>query len=77
MDLQLEREYAIDNMADSLFDQMKSLIKVDQQLDALAICEEWLVDGKDPQDGDYKFIFLKNFTLRTTKMRMIHSLLFW
>jgi hypothetical protein len=63
MDLQLEREYAIDNMADSLFDQMKSLIKVDQQLDALAICEEWLVDGKDPQDGDYKFVFLKNFTL--------------
>ena len=63
MDLQLEREYAIDNMEDSLFDQMKSLIKVDQQLDALAICEEWLVDGKDPQDGDYKFIFLKNFTL--------------
>ena len=63
MDLQLEREYAIDNMADSLFDQMKSLIKVDQQLDALAICGEWLVDGKDPQDGDYKFIFLKNFTL--------------
>ena len=63
MDLQLEREYAIDNMADSLFDQMKSLIKIDQQLDALAICEEWLVDGKDPQDSDYQFIFLKNFTL--------------
>ena len=50
-------------MADSLFDQMKDLIKQDHQLDALAICEEWLVDGKDPQDGDYKFIFLKNFTL--------------
>ena len=63
MDLQLEREYAIDNMADSLFDQMKNLIKSEKQLDALAICEEWLVDGKDPQDGDYKFIFLKNFTL--------------
>ena len=66
MDLQLEREYAIDNMADSLFDQMKSLIKVDQQLDALAICEEWLVDGKDPQDGDYKFIFLKNYVCIST-----------
>ena len=63
MDLQLEREYAIDNMADSLFEQMTNLIKTSKQLDALAICEEWLVDGKDPQDGDYKFIFLKNFTL--------------
>ena len=63
MDLQLEREYAIDNMAYSLFEQMTNLIKTSKQLDALAICEEWLVDGKDPQDGDYKFIFLKNFTL--------------
>ena len=58
-----EMEHSIDNMADTLFAAMEERIKEGNNEDAIAICEEWLVDGVDPQDGNYEFIFIPNFTL--------------
>lgn len=58
-----EMEHSIDNMADTLFAAMEARIKEGNNEDAIAICEEWLVDGCDPQDGEYEFIFIPNFTL--------------
>ena len=63
MDIKFERDTCIENMAETLFMRMQRLIKSDQQLNALAICEEWLVDGKDPQDEDTEFIFVPNLTV--------------
>jgi hydrogenase maturation factor HypF (carbamoyltransferase family) len=41
---------------------MKTAMQEDRNEDAIAICEEWLVDGKDPQDTDYEYIFMNNTT---------------
>lgn len=41
---------------------MQECIKDDRNEDALAICEEWMVDGKDPQDEDTEYIFIPNIT---------------
>ena len=59
-----EMEHSIDNMADTLFEAMQDRIKEGNNEDAIAICEEWLVGGVDPQDGKYEFIFIPNFTLQ-------------
>jgi hypothetical protein len=58
-----EMQHSIDNMADTLWDRMQDLMKSDRQDDAIAVCEEFLVDGRDPLDGSYEFIFIPNFTL--------------
>ena len=64
MDIALEREYAIDNMGETFKDRMQDLLDQDRNDDAIAVMEEWVVYGQpDPQDEDYRFMFLKNFTL--------------
>ena len=60
MDLKFERDTSIDNMAESLFERMQKLMNKNRIDDSIAICEEWLVDGKDPQDEDTEFIFMNN-----------------
>ncbi len=57
-----ERDQCIDKMANHLFSVMQECIKDDRNEDALAICEEWMVDGKDPQDEDTEYIFIPNIT---------------
>ena len=59
-----ERETSVDNMADSLFSAMQERITAGNNADAIAITEEWLVGGIDPQDGGYEFLFVPNFTLQ-------------
>ena len=60
-----ERDTSIDNMADTLFSALEECIKRGDNESAIAICEEWIIDGVDPQDGGYEFTFLDNFTLET------------
>lgn len=63
MDIRLEQDYAIDNMSDSLWQALQSAAESDNIGNAKAIHDEWIVDGQDPEDGGYEFIFLPNFTL--------------
>ena len=59
-----EKETSIDNMGDTLLIAMQECIKQDRQLDALAIMNEWVIDGvADPCDGNYEFMFINNLTL--------------
>ena len=58
-----EMQHSIDNMADTLWEVMNNHMHADRQDDAIAVCEEFLVDGRNPLDGDYEFIFIPNFTL--------------
>ena len=51
-------------MGDTLLMAMQECIKQDRQLDALAIMNEWVIDGvADPCDGNYEFMFINNLTL--------------
>jgi len=58
-----EMQHSIDNMSETLFSAMEESVNQGRHDDAIALCEEWLVDGKDPEDGEYEFIFIPNFTL--------------
>ena len=58
-----EKETSLDNMGDSLLDAMKQCIEDDRREDATSIYNEWVVDGRDPMDGSYEFIFIPNCTL--------------
>lgn len=59
-----EQQTSIDNMSDSLWDALQSASDRGNIGDAKAIHDEWIVDGRDPEDGEYIFLFLDNFTLQ-------------
>ena len=65
MDMQLEREYCIDNMGETLYEAMINCANDGREFDAIAVYEEWVVDGQDPEEGGVEFTFLDNFTLET------------
>ena len=58
-----DMQHSIDNMGDTLWEAMRRAMLQERNDDAIAICEEFLVDGKDPLDGEYEFIFIPNNTL--------------
>jgi len=55
-----ERETSIENMGETLFLRLSDKVKRGENDDAIAICEEWIVDGVDPQDGEYEWTFMEN-----------------
>jgi hypothetical protein len=58
-----EKETSLDNMGDSLLEAMRLCIEDSRADDAKSILNEWVVDGRDPMDGEYEFIFIPNNTL--------------
>tara|TARA_B100000927_G_C16045243_1_gene300818 strand:- start:171 stop:368 length:198 start_codon:yes stop_codon:yes gene_type:complete len=58
-----EQETSIDNMGDSLLEAMKKCVETKRSKDAASIYNEWVVDGRDPCDGEFEFIFIPNHTL--------------
>jgi|ETNmetMinimDraft_21_1059911.scaffolds.fasta_scaffold18698_2 hypothetical protein len=58
-----EKETSIDNMGDTLLEAMKLCIEDSRVDDAKSILNEWVVDDRDPVDGEYEFIFIPNNTL--------------
>lgn len=59
-----EKETSIDNMGDSLLIALENAVNSDNYANADAIMSEWIVDGVDPVDGNYEFIFIPNYTLQ-------------
>ena len=63
MDLQLEREYAIDNMGDSIGQAIEKATDEKRLEDALSLFQEWCVLDNIAEQEDYQFMFLRNFTI--------------
>lgn len=59
-----EQQTSIDNMSDTLWERLQVAAIRDSLGDAKAIHDEWIVDGQDPEDGSYEFIFVPNLTLQ-------------
>ena len=49
-------------MSESLFDLVTAHVKLNNPDDAFAVMNEWIVDGKDPEDGEYEFLFIADLT---------------
>tara|TARA_B100001121_G_C18616721_1_gene587259 strand:- start:916 stop:1065 length:150 start_codon:yes stop_codon:yes gene_type:complete len=48
-------------MGQTLFDRFAELLDDDQET-AKALHSEWVVDGQDPEEGDYEFIFVEKIS---------------
>jgi len=57
-----DRDDMIDTMAETYFKAMTTLAADNRNFDAIACYEEWVVDGKDPQDGEVETIFMEDLT---------------
>tara|TARA_B100000214_G_scaffold109969_1_gene77622 strand:+ start:1607 stop:1816 length:210 start_codon:yes stop_codon:yes gene_type:complete len=55
-----EREQSIDLIAETYYNRMKVAIDNNNPRNAEALCLEWLVDGIDPEDGNYSWMFLQH-----------------
>ncbi len=45
-------------MAEHLYQQLAQHVENDNYGNSDAIHSEWVVDGQDPEDGEYEFIFI-------------------
>ena len=63
MELQLEREYAIDNMGDSIGQAIEKATDQKRLDDAMSLYQEWCVLDNIAEQDDYQFMFMRNFTL--------------
>tara|TARA_B100000519_G_scaffold199554_1_gene211018 strand:+ start:730 stop:954 length:225 start_codon:yes stop_codon:yes gene_type:complete len=53
-----DKQHSIDNMGDTLLEKLEAHINVNNLEEARAIFNEWIVDGDDPEDNEYEFLFL-------------------
>jgi|TARA_R100000455_G_scaffold16524_1_gene7957 hypothetical protein len=56
------RDQSIETMGQTLFDRFAELLDDDQET-AKALHSEWVVDGQDPEEDDYEFIFVQEISL--------------
>jgi len=49
---------AVDKMGETYFNRLTDLVNENRIADSDAVYSEWVVDGQDPEDGDYEFTFI-------------------
>ena len=57
-----DKQHMIDTMGETYYDAMIKCVEDKREFDAVACYEEWVVDGKDPQDGEVEIIFAPDLT---------------
>ena len=57
-----DKQHMIDTMGETYYDAMIKCVENERNLEAIACYEEWVVDGKDPQDGGVEVIFAPDLT---------------
>lgn len=57
-----EKQVCVDLMGEHIFNRFEKLMNKDEHLNAMSLFQEWNVDEKDPEDGDYQFLFINDLT---------------
>ena len=57
-----DRQTSIALMSETMLDRCLELSTAERLGDARAILTEWVVDGVDPDDGEYQFTFINDLT---------------
>ena len=52
------KQKSVNLMAEHLYQQLAQHVENDNYGNSDAIHSEWVVDGQDPEDGEYEFIFI-------------------
>ena len=54
------QQFLIDALEDTFARRCKYLTSIEDYDSAAALYEEWVVDGVDPENGEYEWIFIPN-----------------
>ena len=57
-----DKQHMVDTMGETYYDAMIKCVEDERNLEAIACYEEWVVDGKDPQDGEVEITFAADLT---------------
>lgn len=57
-----QKQDCVDLMADHLFQVFERFMDAKDYATADALYQEWNVDGQDPEDGEYEFMFINDLT---------------
>ena len=57
-----DNQHQIETMQETYYHAMENCVDDGRPDDAVSIYEEWCVDGKEPEDGNYVFTFLPDLT---------------
>ena len=49
---------AVDIMGEHYFNRLSVLVDENRIQDSDSVYSEWVVDGRDPEDGEYEFTFI-------------------
>ena len=58
-----EMEASLDNMGDTLLEALQRNADNDNMKNCAAIYEEFIVDGRDPVDGKYEFLYIETLAI--------------
>ena len=62
MKTDMNKEFLIDQMGETIFHRFADFMDQHDYETADCLHSEWNVDGVDPEDGEYSFLFLENLT---------------
>ena len=57
-----DSQHMIETMQETYYHAMEKCADDGRPDDAVSIYDEWVVDGKEPEDGNYVFTFLPDLT---------------
>ena len=57
-----DHQHMVEPIGQTYWDAMNNCAEDKREFDAVSVYEEWVVDGVDPQDGDFEFIFAPDLT---------------
>jgi len=56
------KQTSVDLMGEHLYSMLTSFTDKGDAETAQALYDEWIVDDKDPEDGNYEFMFINDLT---------------
>ena len=62
MKTDMNKEFLIDQMGETIFSRFAEFMNQDDYETADCLHSEWIVDGADPEDDGYEFLFMNDLT---------------
>jgi hypothetical protein len=59
----LTKQFLIESLSDTFASRCYDLIEENNIDDADSLYQEWVVNGVDPEDGEYEWCFIPNLTI--------------
>ena len=56
----MNKQFLIDALGETFIDRLEYFAQQDDSATVAALYSEWIVDGVDPENGEYEWIFIPN-----------------